>query len=211
MERLQKASNNKAKKPKKISNKRSSIPAWLSKEVDGYFATQVDVKPKTILDIGANIGAFALRAHQEWPEAKVICYEPMPFNIEALKANVDSAWCQVEPYAVRASAGSGDIYIGDMFVTGGFQKKDRQTDSKISVQCLAASSLPSAELIKIDTEGCELEILERLDLRQTQVIMLEHHSLDDAKKIKSLLAKNYVAIQDESDREVGTEVFVRKV
>ena len=211
MERLQKVSSSKVKKPKKNSSKRSGIPAWLSKEVDDYFVNLVEVKPKTILDIGANIGAFALRAHQEWPKAKVICYEPMPFNLKALKSNVDSEWCQVEPFAVRASAGFSDIYIGDMFVTGGFQKKHRQTERKISVECLAASNLPSAELIKIDTEGCELEILENLDLCKTQVIMLEHHSVDDANNIKALLGKNFVAIQDQSDQEIGTDVYVRKV
>lgn len=58
-----------------------TIPDWLSQEVNDYFAVPIRSIPKTVLDIGANIGAFALRAHYEWPAAKVICFEPMPFNI----------------------------------------------------------------------------------------------------------------------------------
>lgn len=58
-----------------------TIPDWLSQEVNDYFAVPIRSIPKTVLDIGANIGAFALRSHYEWPAAKVICFEPMPFNI----------------------------------------------------------------------------------------------------------------------------------
>lgn len=209
MERLKKASTNKAKKPKKEIKKRSNIPEWLSKEVEDYFATTITAKPKIILDIGANIGAFAQRAHQEWPDAKIISYEPMPFNVEALRNNVDSEWCQVEPFGVREIAGDEDIYVGDMFVTGGFKKGERQTENKILVTCVAASTLPSADLVKVDTEGCEVEILRNLDLSKTQVVMVEHHSLQDAKAIKELLSDRFAVIHGEIEREVGTEIYQR--
>lgn len=219
MERLKKAAtanSRVAKKPSKSKtlltsgNHQKAIPEWLSKEVEDYFSIPINIQPKTVLDIGANIGAFALRAHQEWPKAKIICYEPIPTNVEILKKNVDSKWCQVESYGVRELAGTQDIYIGDMFVTGGFQKGDRQTKSKIPVQCIAAANLPSADLVKIDTEGCELEILRNLDLTKTQAILLEHHSLSDAATIKSLLEKDFEIIHDQSNRDVGTEIFIRK-
>lgn len=210
MERLKKAETCKPSKPSKEVVTKTSIPEWLRTEVEDYFAVPIAYKPKTILDIGANIGAFAVRAHHEWPDARITCYEPMPFNLEKLRQNVDDSWSQVEAVAVRANAGESDIYIGDMFVTGGFKKGDRQTGESITVHCVAASSLPSAELVKIDTEGCELEILRNLDLSQTQVLMLEHHSLSDVAGIKALLKDNFRLILDESERDVGTEVFVRK-
>ena len=216
------------------------IPQWLHREVGEYFVVPLAIKPATVLDIGANIGAFAVRAHAEWPAARVICYEPMPFNLDQLRQNVGHKWCEVIPCAVRAHAGEADIYVGDMFVTGGFTKGQRQTGASIRVNCVAASALPSCDLVKIDTEGCEVEILENLDLSQTQVIMLEHHSQRDAATIKQMLTGKgtgnreqgtgnreqgtgnreqgtgnrdceqvFTLVHDESDRAVGTMIFVR--
>jgi FkbM family methyltransferase len=185
------------------------IPDWLNQEVNDYFVVPIEVTPKTVLDIGANIGAFAVRAHHQWPAAKVMCYEPMPFNVERLLQNTSSDWCLVEPFAVQAISGEKEIYVGDMFVTGGFTKGVRQTDKTIRVQCIAASSLSSCDLLKIDTEGSEVEILQNLDLKNTQVVMLEHHSLEDAATIKKMLLKEFRLVHDETDREVGTEIFFR--
>lgn len=148
--------------------------------MEDYFSVPIVVKPKTILDISANIGAFALRSHQEWPKEKINCYEPIPSNVEILKANINPKWCQVEASGIKELGGEEEIYLGDMFVTGSFVKGGCQVDKKTSVQCVVAASLPSAELVKIDTEGSELEILKNLDLTKTKVIMLEHHSLKDA-------------------------------
>jgi len=186
------------------------IPEWLQREVNEYFAVPLNINPATVLDIGANIGAFALRAHAQWPAARVICCEPMPFNLAQLTQNVEPHWCQLIPGAVRAYSGKADIYVGDMFVTGGFIKGQRQTDRTISVNCIAADRLPPCELVKVDTEGCEVEILQHLDLSQTQAVMLEHHSLSDAATLKQMLAaKGFNIVHDESEREIGTMIFVR--
>jgi FkbM family methyltransferase len=184
------------------------IPDWLHQEVNDYFVKPLNVNPTTVLDIGANIGAFALRAHREWPVARVLCYEPMPFNIDALLRNVSADWCQVEPCAVRAQAGDADIYIGDMFVTGGFNRWGRQTEKTIRVPCVAANAIPSCDLVKIDTEGCEVEILSGLDLSRTQAILLEYHSRADAKTIMRMLTPQFWVLH-KSGREIGTIIFQR--
>src|ERR1700733_13087005 len=49
-----------------------AIPQWLRDEVEEYFVP-LPFEPKSILDIGANIGAFTQRAHKEWPQAHIIC------------------------------------------------------------------------------------------------------------------------------------------
>lgn len=186
-----------------------SIPDWLHQEVNDYFIIPIKSAPKTVLDIGANIGAFALRAHHEWPAAKVTCFEPMPFNINMLRQNTSPDWCIIEPYAVQKTSDERDIYVGDMFVTSGFTKGARQTGQTMRVQCIAAGSLPSCDLLKIDTEGSEVEILQNINLKNTQVIMLEHHSIEDALLIKKMLCNEFQLVHDESDREIGTEIFFR--
>ena len=46
--------------------------------------------PSTVLDIGANIGAFALRARTQWPKATIRCYEPVMENYRALVKNISN-------------------------------------------------------------------------------------------------------------------------
>jgi len=184
------------------------IPEWLYKEVEDYFIP-LDFEPKTIADIGANIGAFSQRAHQRWPAAKFYCYEPMPFNVYHLRRNAP-AGAIIFSAAVRARSGIDDIFIGDMFVTSGFVQLGRQTQNQIMVECIAASSVPSCELVKIDTEGCEVEILKNLDLTSTRAVLLEHHSRADAETIKKFLNDRYALIGGDSGQPVGTLRFIGK-
>ena len=51
-----------------IPYQQQAIPDWLHKEVEQYFIP-LPFEPTSIVDIGANIGAFAQRAHQQWPAA----------------------------------------------------------------------------------------------------------------------------------------------
>lgn len=187
-----------------------TLPAWLLAEVEEYFVVSLAVRPRTVLDIGANMGAFALRAHAEWPEARIICYEPMAGSVEVLRNIVDSGWAEVVPRAVRRCSGPDQMYIGDHWVTCSFQRGARQLDQRITVDCIAASELPAAEVVKIDTEGCELEILRGLDLSRTEVLLLEHHSAADAQAIKDLLAERFEVSFEQSGREVGTMVLQRR-
>ncbi len=184
------------------------IPEWLYKEVEDYFIP-LEFEPKTIADIGANIGAFSQRAHQRWPDAKLYCYEPMPFNVWHLRRNAP-ADATIFSAAVRARSGIDDIFIGDMFVTGGFVQFGRQTQNRLMVECIAASSVPSCELVKIDTEGCEVEILKNLDLTKTRAILVEHHNRSDAETIKMFLNDHYTLVGGDNGQPIGTLRFVKK-
>ena len=185
------------------------IPEWLHNEVEEYFVIPLPFEPKTVLDIGANIGAFAQRAQKIWPNATVICCEPMPFNVSQLRRNVADNTVIVSA-AIRAFSGIDEILVGDSFVTGGFHSLGRQTAQRILVECIAAKELPSCELVKIDTEGCEVEILKNLSLHNTQAIFLEHHSRTDAEIIKSMLTREFDLVNADSGNEIGTFCFVRK-
>ena len=184
------------------------IPPWLHKEVADYFIP-LPFEPKTILDIGANIGAFARQAHEKWPLAHIICCEPMPFNVSWLRRNV-APEATIISAAVREHTGVDEIFIGKIFVTGGFVQFGRQTDQRMLVECIAAKELPPCDLVKIDTEGCEVEILKNLDLSKTQAIFLEHHNRDDAETIKTLLAEEFNLIGEDSGKPIGTFRFLRK-
>jgi FkbM family methyltransferase len=49
------------------------------------FELQVD---DTVIDIGANIGMFALWAEPQIPQGRLICIEPNPYALECLRMNV---------------------------------------------------------------------------------------------------------------------------
>lgn len=88
-------------------------------------------------------------------------------------------------------------------------QKEQPNISKIVVLCLAAADMPIADLVKIDTEGSQIETFARPELGATSTILLKHHSKADAKLIKDLVAADFRLLRDESDREIGTMVFER--
>lgn len=133
----------------------------------------------------------------------------MPFNVSQLRRNV-SASATVISAAVREHSGVDEIFVGDNFVTGGFTQFGRQTQQTILVECIAAKELPSCELVKIDTEGCEVEILKSLHLSKTRAIFLEHHSRSDAEKIKAMLAPEFDLVGDDLGESIGTLTFLRR-
>lgn len=48
------------------------------------------ISPKTILDIGANVGQFAVAAAKMFPDATVYSFEPDPDTVQALRKNVSA-------------------------------------------------------------------------------------------------------------------------
>jgi FkbM family methyltransferase len=184
------------------------IPQWLYDEVNEYFIP-LPFEPATILDLGANIGAFTQRAHERWPGARIVCCEPMPFNVVHLRRNAPADTTIISA-AVREQSGVDEIFIGDLFVTGGFVQFGRQTKHTLMVECIAAGELPPCELVKIDTEGCEVEILRNLQLQRTQALFLEHHSRADAETIKEMLAPEFHLVSGDSGEAIGTFSFLRR-
>jgi FkbM family methyltransferase len=189
----------------------AGVPPWLEKEIEAFFAAPLQVKPKTVVSIGAGIGAFALRARRQWPEAKVIAYEPLPSNVARLRRNTDREWVEVIPAAVLAEGGERAMYLGDMFVTGGFVKGQRQTINKVVVDCVAARDLPPCEVLQIDTEGSEVEILGQARLDGVQAVLLEFHSRQDAEAIKAMLAGAFDCLSETAGKEVGIMIFQRRI
>lgn len=169
--------------------KPDGIPDWMWAEVSAY-DLPFRAAPRTILDIGANVGAFTALANQRWPEAIVEAYEPIETPINGLTADWHHS-------AVRATPGPQDIFLGDRSVTNSFHQLGRQTAQTARVRCVDAATLPPAEFIKIDTEGCETEIVGRLDLEQTRVLAVEYHRIEDAEILSDMADQNGFALWSE--------------
>jgi FkbM family methyltransferase len=154
----------------------------------GEYDVPLRSKPKTVLDIGANVGAFAMLARKRWPDARIIACEPMPATLSALKVNTAQDNIEVVPKAIRSFSGPDKIRMGiNNSCQCSFKDVPWVNGDTVDVECMDGALLPPADLVKIDTEGCELEILQSLDLSNTQAIALEYHTKDDKWRIKTWL------------------------
>jgi FkbM family methyltransferase len=156
---------------------------------NGEYAVAYENPNPVILDVGANIGSFALWAALRWPGATIHCYEPIAENFEMLKANTAhlGARVQLNHFAV------GDPSHKEMFLGKNncgecsFFQLGEQTGTTVEVRTEPATVLPKAQVLKLDTEGAELEILKGLPSIDFDVIMFEYHSDEDRRAIDQML------------------------
>ncbi len=158
----------------------------------GEYAGPAHLMPKLhapiVLDIGGNVGAYACYAAMTWPGAKIHSYEPHPSNLEYLKQNVPEG-VEVHPVAVTDKYGSIELHEGSSNCgCHSIYDVGEQTSKVISVDTIPASTLPFAHVVKIDTEGCEYDILRDYPhLEDTRLVCFEWHRNADKWKCGGLL------------------------
>ena len=146
--------------------------------------------PKTVLDIGANEGAFTAWCLEKYPGCKIEAYEPMPENAEIFRLNHGEN-SQVKLYELAVmNQPTCKIYFGknNSGDCSAYDIGDQLPDFMAAI-CVPPSSLTAAEFVKVDTEGCELEIISGLDLSKTVALVCEWHRDDDCRKIIEIVQK----------------------
>lgn len=131
----------------------------------------------SVLDLGGNVGYFALWLSLALPSAQLIAFEPDPANAvryrEMLKQLDRPDWTVVEAYA---SAQDGEV----TFATGRQAIGTRTIGGNHGTQVRSVDVLPameSADFVKMDIEGAEWEILcdPRFATSCANVIVMEYH------------------------------------
>jgi FkbM family methyltransferase len=153
-----------------------------------------------ILDVGANIGGFAIWANSRWPGCKIYCYEPFPDNFRLLETNISilknagiANQIQINNFAI------GDPKHTRMFLgrnncgEASFFNLGEQQEMTVEVTTRSPAVLPRAQILKLDTEGCEIEILSGVAQIDYDVIMLEYHSEENRRRVDTLL-HDYVLV-----------------
>lgn len=169
-----------------------------------------------VLDVGAHAGIFALAAARRG--ATVLCFEPLPDNVELLKANTKlngfDARITVCQSAVAAVPGTMELFTlasdtgGSTFfpATHPAWKNDTRV-KRLSVPCVTLHEivhrhrLSMCDCLKMDCEGAEFDIVERAaaaDLQRFRMIILEYHPINDVGRIRSRLEQLGFAV-DVSD------------
>jgi FkbM family methyltransferase len=152
---------------------------------------------KTIVDIGANIGAATIYFAFQHPTARIWAFEPSPDSFALLTANTADL-----PQVQRFAFGLFDrdqktvLYRGkDDAVENSIGRSRELSDDSFPIAlrsadaALTEAGVAQIDILKLDTEGCEVQILRSLSSRlpRTGVIYVEFHAERDRLEIDRLL------------------------
>jgi FkbM family methyltransferase len=139
---------------------------------------------EVVIDVGAHVGLFALRAA---PLARrLLAYEPAPANFELLRKNVERL-ARVEPRAalVAGSAGRARLYLSsDPAAHSLFPPLAGETAPALEVEAttieaiFAQEEIERCDLLKLDCEGAEYQVLRAVPAGlwpRIERIALEYH------------------------------------
>lgn len=167
-----------------------SLRAHVRKVLQGEYDVGYVAARPVILDIGANVGSFAAWAISRWPGCYVHCYEPLPENFALLTRNLGhlegkrvslNNFAVGDPSRTRLFLGQTNCGEASLYDVG------EQTDVTVEVTTKAPASLPAAQILKIDTEGSEIDILTGMPAIDFDAILLEYHSDENRRKIDAIL------------------------
>lgn len=141
--------------------------------------------PHRIVDCGANVGAFALKAHAIFPGAIVDMIDPQPACLTALRRIAQRPGFTVHPFALTAPESAGttiQLVITPDAVCTGAHVASATGQPCVGVQAVTLDQLMHRRLgaeervfLKLDLQGYELQALRggEATLGQTEVILTE--------------------------------------
>ena len=142
-----------------------------------------DIEAPLVLDLGANIGGFALRAFRRWPKATVISVEAAPDTFEILernrRLNENLDWRVVQAGIWKSDC---ELVLDRRNISIGHRVAEGQEGERI--RSLTLSSLlndvgwQDIDLIKMDIEGAEAEVVPTVPdvLARTSILIIEVHT-----------------------------------
>lgn len=169
-----------------------------------------------VLDLGANVGAFARWAMVRWPGATVDCVEPQEGEVlEALRFNrvpgmeiIDRAvWTgktgETIDFFARPHAPTGS-HVGDAPACEGEERR--------SVLTIDARDLADADVIKLDVEGNEPAILDRYlsTTRRTRGVIAEWHQAKDRDELLAVFERHGFRLVEARPGPHGDEIGVAR-
>lgn len=180
--------------------------------------------PMTIIDVGANVGIFAIYGKILNPENVIHCFEPSPHTLSLLQANVGSV-PGIHIHPIGLSNFEGDVLLnrhpcntGEDSIRFRFENKDSHSIVSHAVKIHVGNAadefdklvLEHVDILKIDTEGCEVEVLECLNHRLSIIdyVMVEYHSEADRRKVDNLLSAFNIYAANISGPGQGTVKYI---
>jgi len=149
-------------------------------------------KDNIVIDIGANIGVFAVFAATRASNVEVLAFEPFPDNTDWLRKNVSESNLSNVTVYQQAVAGVTEeqmLQTSDSWMMHSLNKTVSGNGNNIPVQCVSFNDIieriPRCDLLKIDCEGSEYEILYSSSaetLKKVRRIVGEFHQRDEDRR-----------------------------
>ena len=180
----------------------------------------------TIIDIGANIGAFTLDCAVRFPSARIDAYEPNPRAYRMLQANIAAnrleSRVRAFPDAVGRSCGVMNLWSEGATITASAYPRpgDRasltETCSTVDLPTALGRADGRAALVKLDAEGAEADILEggRTVLRRIEQCIGEYHEdrvPDVVPRCRSVFEESGFVFTHASSRRCGPLFRARRL
>ncbi len=159
--------------------------------------------PGTIVDIGANAGAASVYFARQYPNARILAFEPSSRNLAVLTENARAhPNIRVFPFGLSNADRVASMALGGVGLIDSLYRRPPTPESVETVCLRAATRMLESEscfplsILKLDTEGCEPEILTDLRDRLSDIdyICLEYHSEDDRRAIDALLGTTHLLV-----------------
>ena len=170
----------------------------------------IQINPRTILDLGANIGVVSIILARTYPGARILAIEALPENIKLLEFNIQQFEnVEIVPYGIGSHTEVRNFVLSDdpwNWGGGGINFSRQGVDmDALTVPVLAVPDMlerynvRNVDLIKIDIEGGEHEVLTNFPskiLHETKCIVGELHG--DKSSLLDYLSQWFIVQQKPS-------------
>lgn len=173
-----------------------------------------------IVDIGASVGSAAMFFSLAYPQAQIYCFEPHGESFNLLAENTAGIErIKSFNFGLFDSDQDAELHIGaSTFTTNSIHRAVDKLESTEAISLRNASSamkeigLEKIDVLKVDTEGCEVQILRSLlPQYQPRVIHLEYHNDNDRRTLDQMLSNDFLLFSGRVLRpHLGEATYVRR-
>lgn len=192
--------------------------AELLVEEDYKALRSLNLRPRMIFDIGANIGLGSFFMRTLYPDAKVAGFEPSKAEGEVLARNyADWPGCELLPVAAGDQDGVNMRFAVHPDKTGGQHLASEEEEGWNFVEVpmrridalIDEGRLPTPDLVKIDVEGAEVAVLRGFGryLDAAAAYIMETHSESLHKECMDLLRAKGYTVADDVTRGAGARIL----
>ncbi len=156
----------------------------------------------TILDVGANIGAASMWFGTTYPHSTIYALEPGNQQFSLLQQNVKTLPnVRLFPFGLFSGNKIAPLYSGrndsveSSVVPTGRTSSDCETiQLRSAAEFLSEEGIEQIDILKLDTEGCEVPILRSLTkyISAIKLVYVEYHSERDRRLIDQIFADTHV-------------------
>ena len=158
---------------------------------------------RLIPDVGANVGLATAYLRISCPDEEIHCFEPAPEPLEYLQVDAQHIGnCVVHPFGLHSCDEMATMSLGrEGTATASLLRHNYSSDERITIPPRDAFFVfqealqgRDIDILKLDTEGCELPILTRTRsfLGKTRIAYIEFHSETDRRDIDDLLFGSHI-------------------